>query len=130
MPTAEPKPGYLTSEFWGTLLVHALAVVTTILDLTNVHWSKGLSGVQAAVPLVAMAISAALQNAYHDKRAALKIDHAAHTASTFIAELDTAYNEFAPVATEVLEVVDPELGAKVTKVTKRVKNAAKGDAAP
>jgi hypothetical protein len=41
-----PKPGWLTTEFIGTVLAHGLSVLAILLDLLHVNWSRGLSGAE------------------------------------------------------------------------------------
>jgi len=69
-PPGDVKPGWTTSEFWQTLLVHALAAVVSVLTLFHTHFN--LNGVQAVVPAVALFASAVAQSVYSHSRATVK----------------------------------------------------------
>jgi hypothetical protein len=66
------KPGWTTSEWWSTTLVHILSAVALVLTDLHVNWSH-LTAVQASVPVVALIVSGAAQLLYANKRTALKI---------------------------------------------------------
>ena len=66
----EVKPGWTTSEFWQTLLVHAIAGIVALGTVFHTHFS--LNGLQAVVPAVALVASAVAQSVYSHSRATVK----------------------------------------------------------
>jgi hypothetical protein len=64
------KPGWTTSEFWQTLLVHAIAAVVALGTVFHTHFD--LNGFQAVVPAVALFSSAVAQSVYSHSRAIVK----------------------------------------------------------
>jgi cytosine/uracil/thiamine/allantoin permease len=97
----EPKPGWTTSEFITTVLVHALSVVAILLDMLHVNWKQGLSSAEAAVPVLAVAISALLQAAYSDHRTKLKVQHLQELARVRIVQIEKEIMKVETVATLV-----------------------------
>lgn len=63
----DPKPGYTTTEFWSTILVHAITIVTVL--FTNFNSDK----LSALVPLGAFFMSALAQAYYSHSRGATKV---------------------------------------------------------
>ena len=43
------KPGLLTTEFWGTLLVHAAGITLSVLGVVEAPWALGASALAQAV---------------------------------------------------------------------------------
>jgi len=64
------KPGWTTSEFWQTLLVHAIAAAVALGTVFHTHFN--LNGLQAIVPSVALFASAVSQAVYSHSRAMVK----------------------------------------------------------
>lgn len=64
------KPGWTTSEFWQTLLVHAIAAAVALGTVFHTHFE--LNGLQAVVPAVAVFASAVAQSVYSHSRAMVK----------------------------------------------------------
>lgn len=93
-----PTPGWTTSEFLSTMLVHAVSVLAILLDMLHVNWSRGLSSVEAAIPVLAVAISAVLQGAYADYRTKLKVKHLQENARIRIVQIETEMSKVETVA--------------------------------
>lgn len=66
----EVKPGWATTEFWQTLLVHAIAAIVALGTVLHTHFN--LNGLQAIVPSVALFASAVAQSVYNRSRATVK----------------------------------------------------------
>jgi hypothetical protein len=64
------KPGWTTTEFWQTLIVHVIAAVVAL--GTVFHTNFNLNGLQAVVPSVALVASALAQSVYNHSRATVK----------------------------------------------------------
>lgn len=109
---AEPKPGFTTSEFWATVLVHAISVLAIVLDLLHVNWSHGLSTVEAAVPVLALAISGLLQAAYSDHRTRLKVEHLQEQAKVRIVQIEKEISKVESV-THIMNAAAPLLPVQV-----------------
>lgn len=60
------KPGYLTTEFWATILTHVITIVT----LLNVPLNT--NKLTALVPVAALIMSAVAQAFYSHSRATVK----------------------------------------------------------
>jgi hypothetical protein len=69
-PPGDVKPGWTTSEFWQTLLVHFIAAVVALGTVFHTHFN--LNGLQAIVPAVAVMASAVAQSVYSHSRATVK----------------------------------------------------------
>lgn len=74
-PTQEPKPGYLTTEFWTTLFVHILTLLALVFTLSG-HTLK-TDKFAALIPSAAVIASAVAQLAYSQSRAKTKAAHVA-----------------------------------------------------
>lgn len=128
------KPGYQTSEFISTILIHCLAGVVALLDVLHIHWNH-VSAVQGAIPVASLFIAAIVQAAYTSNRTKIKAQHLGHTAeahlSAFVRFLDKLEEE-APAIEAAVEAADPDLAPKVEHVVtgaKRVRRAVEtGDA--
>ena len=70
VPPGEVKPGWTTTEFWQTLIVHLIAAVIAL--GTVFHTNFNLNGLQAIVPAVAVIASAIAQSMYSHSRASVK----------------------------------------------------------
>jgi hypothetical protein len=70
LPPGAVKPGWTTTEFWQTMLVHVIAAVVALGTILHTHFN--LNGLQAAVPSVAMFASAIAQGVYSHSRAIVK----------------------------------------------------------
>jgi hypothetical protein len=70
VPPGEVKPGWTTTEFWQTLIVHLIAAVVAL--GTVFHTNFNLNGLQAIVPAVAVVASAIAQSMYSHSRASVK----------------------------------------------------------
>lgn len=77
------KPGWTTTEFWQTLLVHAIAAFVALGTVFHTHFN--LNGLQAIVPAVALFASAVAQSVYNRSRATVKA-----SAQTAAAQVKTA----------------------------------------
>jgi hypothetical protein len=69
-PPGDVKPGWTTSEFWQTLLVHGIAAIVALGTVFHTHFK--LNGLQAIVPAVALIASAVAQAVYSQSRATVK----------------------------------------------------------
>jgi spore maturation protein SpmA len=111
-PRPEPlPPAWTTSEFWSTLLVHAIAVVTIVLTFTTGS-SNGVQGAEAIVPAAALLMSAVAHAVYVRGRVNLKLGHLRLLAGRIDAEVrsvEPMARQFAPVV--VAE--DPALAQRI-----------------
>ena len=64
------NPGWTTTEFWQTLIVHLLVAIVALGTVFHAHWN--LNGLQAIVPAVALMASALAQGFYSHSRATVK----------------------------------------------------------
>ncbi len=71
LPPGAVRPGWTTSGFWQTLLVHMIAAVITLGTVFHAHFN--LNGLQAIVPSIAVLSSAVAQSMYSHSRATVKI---------------------------------------------------------
>lgn len=81
------KPGYLTTEFWTTLLMHVLTVVATVMTFTGHTLDK--DHFAALIPVGALIGSSVAQLAYSLSRSRTKAAHAtaASVASTVLTDV-------------------------------------------
>lgn len=70
LPPGVVKPGWTTTEFWQTLIVHVIAGVVALGTVFHTHFN--LNGLQAVVPSVAVFASAVAQGVYSHSRATVK----------------------------------------------------------
>jgi hypothetical protein len=70
LPPGAVKPGWTTTEFWQTLVVHAMAAIVALGTVFHTHFN--LNGLQAVVPSVALVASAVAQGVYSRSRATVK----------------------------------------------------------
>lgn len=77
----EIKPGYLTTEFWSTQILHVITALVTVSSLTG-HTPFDASGLQPLIPVAALIMSALAQAAYNHGRAKLKAAPVPNTATT------------------------------------------------
>lgn len=68
----DPKPGYTTTEFWSTMILHALTGVVTVLSLVG-HTPFDASGLQPLIPVAALVMSGLAQAFYSHSRAKVKV---------------------------------------------------------
>jgi DMSO reductase anchor subunit len=80
----EVKPGWTTTEFWQTMIVHLIAAVIAL--GTVFHTNFNLNGLQAIVPAVAVIASAIAQSMYSHSRASVKSAAQAAAAQAKIAD--------------------------------------------
>ena len=66
----EVKPGWATTEFWQTSIVHVIAAVVALGTVFHTHFN--LNGLQAIVPSLALVASAVAQGVYSHSRATVK----------------------------------------------------------
>lgn len=105
------KPGYLTTEFWQTNLVHLFAAVSSLLVFFNVNLSH-LTVIQGLIPLGALAASLIAQTAYNNKRAAVKIRQISNWGEVNVAKL-APLKPLEPLVADLVKAADPSLAAKV-----------------
>lgn len=80
--TANVKPGYLTTEFWSTQIVHLLTLVSMVLTLTGHTFHD--TALTPLVPAAAIVASGIAQGWYSHSRGMLKAQ-ATETASKALA---------------------------------------------
>lgn len=73
MNTQDPKPGYLTTEFWTTAFIHLLSLIALVWTLSG-HTLK-TDHFAAVIPSAAVIASAVAQLAYSQSRAKTKAAH-------------------------------------------------------
>jgi hypothetical protein len=64
------KPGWTTTEFWTTRLIHVIAAVVALGTVFHTHFN--LNGLQAIVPAIALVAAALAQSVYSHSRATVK----------------------------------------------------------
>jgi hypothetical protein len=67
----DPRPGYTTSEFWSTLIIHLISGVATLVSLTT-HTPFDASGLQPLIPVAALFASGLAQAYYNHSRGHVK----------------------------------------------------------
>lgn len=68
----DPKPGYLTTEFWTTNLVHLITVITMI---AAAYGNDSFDGnkLQPLIPMASLLMSGLAQAFYNHSRAHIKV---------------------------------------------------------
>jgi hypothetical protein len=113
----EVKPGWTTTEFWQTLIVHLIAAVLAL--GTVFHTNFKLNGLQAIVPAVAVIASAIAQSVYSHSRASVKSAAQAAGAQAKIADAAIAAgpapaSEAAPIVVQLTGIHPvPSVGGNV-----------------
>lgn len=102
------KPGYLTTEFWQTNLVHLFAAVSSLLVFLNVNIAH-LTTIQGLIPMVAIGASLLAQTAYNNKRANVKMHQISKWGEVNVAKLAP----LAPVVVNLAEAADPKIKGAV-----------------
>jgi hypothetical protein len=105
------RPGYLTTEFWQTNIIHALGAVTSLLVLLHVNIAH-LSVMQGLIPMLALGLSFAAQAIYGNKRARLKEQQLVKWAEV----AKTRATPYLPLAEGVAKSIDPNLYAQGTEL--------------
>jgi hypothetical protein len=95
-PTPAPAPGWTTSEFWSTAMVHVVALASIVLTFTTGS-DDGIDGVEALIPVVAIVLSGVAHVAYTRSRTRLKVEHIAARAHA----VEQVAQRAAPVAKEL-----------------------------
>lgn len=90
----DPKPGYLTSEFWSTQILHVITAVITISSLMG-HTPFDANGLQPLVPVAALIMSGIAQAVYSHSRAHVK--GRSLTAAGSVLETQVAVSTAAPL---------------------------------
>lgn len=119
----DPPPGWTSSEFVSTVGVHLLNALAILLDLVHVKWDKGLSSMQALIPVAALAISAVLQALYQNRRTQLKITHAQQAAQVKIEQLKQLGGVVVPAAQlgeAIVTTVNPDLKPQLDQINAQV----------
>jgi hypothetical protein len=108
---AVPPPGWTTSEFWSTLLVHVIAVGTIVLTFATGS-SRGIEGTEAIVPAAALVMSAVAHAVYVRGRVHLKLGHLGRVAG----QIEADVRAVEPLARQLAPVVmaeDPALAQRI-----------------
>ena len=110
VPPGEVKPGWTTTEFWQTLIVHLIAAVIAL--GTVFHTNFNLNGLQAIVPAVAVIASAIAQSMYSHSRASVKsaaqaAGAQAKIADTVIPASRATGSEAAPIVVQLTGIHPP-----------------------
>jgi hypothetical protein len=106
-----PTPGWTTSEFWSSLFVHALALVTIMLTFTTGS-ADGVQGAEAVVPAAALLASAVAHGVYVRGRVHLKLGHLGRVAR----QIEADVRAVEPLARQLAPVVmaeDPALAQRI-----------------
>lgn len=101
------RPGWTTSEFWTTNLVHLMGVIATVLVLLGDDDDRGLQLMEAAVPILALAISGILSFAYSRSRARVKL----HTIAGFAEGVAADLAHIAPLLERDARLAEPVVAA-------------------
>lgn len=67
----DPQPGWTTSEFWSTQILHLITAIITISSLTG-HTPFDASGLQPLIPVAALVMSGVAQAMYSHGRSHVK----------------------------------------------------------
>jgi spore maturation protein SpmA len=128
-PAAEPPrpgpapPGWTTSEFWSTLLVHAIALFTIVLTFTTGD-ADGIQGTEAVVPAAALLMSAVAHGVYVRGRVHLKLGHLGRVAG----QIEADVRAVEPLARQLAPVVmaeDPALAQRIATAVAAGRSAEK-----
>lgn len=65
-----PKPGYLTTEFWQTTLLHVISIVTVLSSAQG--WAFNVDKFAGIIPVAALIASGVAQFAYSHSRGVVK----------------------------------------------------------
>jgi hypothetical protein len=130
LPTPEPThpgpppPGWTTSEFWGTLLVHVIAVVTIVLTFTTGS-SQGVEGTEAIIPVAALLMSGVAHAVYVRGRVHLKLGRIGRVAG----QIEADVREVEPLARQLAPLVMAEDPALAQRIAAAVAAGRSADAA-
>lgn len=113
-----PRPGWTTTEFWTTTLVHVTGLVATILVLTG-H-GEDLGAAEAAIPVIALIVSGALSYGYSRHRTRAKLEHM----SAFVHGIAGDLVRISPVLERDAKALEPLVGAVDPAAMTRLKAAA------
>jgi hypothetical protein len=95
-PAPAVAPGWTTTEFWSTAMVHVVALASVVLTFTTGS-DDGIDGVEALIPVVAIVLSGVAHVAYTRSRTRLKLEHLAVRARA----LEQVARRAAPVAEQL-----------------------------
>jgi hypothetical protein len=110
-PPGPAPPGWTTSEFWSTLLVHVISVATIALTFTTGS-SDGIQGAEAIVPAAALLVSGVAHAVYVRGRVHLKLGHLGRVAG----QIEADVRAVEPLARQLAPVVmagDPALAQRI-----------------
>ncbi len=120
-----PRPGWTTTEFWSTTLVHVLGVVATVLVVSG-RGDEGIGAAEAAVPIVALIVSGVLTLGYTRARSRAKLEHLHAFAAGIAGDLE----RISPLLTRdahalepLAEAVDPAAVARLRAASEAWKTA-------
>ena len=113
-PPAAAAPAWTTTEFWSTNLVHVVAGIAVVLSFTSGD-EKGVEGMEALVPIAAVAASAIAHWVYLRHRSG----RLAHLAQRVAAEV----RKDAPAAERLGHEVAPAVAAADPALAARVESA-------
>lgn len=94
-PLNPDAPGFTTTEFWTTMLVHLVTGIVTISSLFT-HTPFDASGLQPLIPVAALVMSGIAQAYYSHSRAHVKAN--AKSADTTVLTTQANIASAAPVA--------------------------------
>lgn len=110
-----PRPGWTTSEFWTTALVHLTSLIATILVVLG-RGDDGLQAEETAIPAIALIISGLASYGYARSRIRLKLNRIAtfaHGLSADVAHISPVLDRDARALEPVLETLDPAAVARL-----------------
>jgi hypothetical protein len=111
LPPGAVKPGWTTTEFWQTLIVHVIAAVVALGTVLHTHFN--LNGLQAIVPSVALVASAIAQGVYSHSRATVKSSAQAALASAATHQSTTASLGATPIVVQLTGVQPAHIASPV-----------------
>jgi hypothetical protein len=97
----DPKPGYLTTEFWGTMLTHVITIV--LLFNANLNSDK----LSALVPMASLLMSGLAQAWYSHSRGHAKVASLAAAAQVVSTQVMASPDPVEPPAVPVAAPVAP-----------------------
>lgn len=120
-----PRPGWTTTEFWTTALVHVLGAVATLLVILG-RGDEGLGTAEAAIPIVALIVSGALSYGYSRSRTRAKLEHLsafAHGVAGDLARISPILERDAKALEPLVGAVDPAAMARLKAASDAYKGA-------
>lgn len=96
----DPKPGYTTTEFWSTMLLHMFSGVAVLASLFT-HTPFDARGLQPLIPVAALVMSGIAQAYYSHSRAHVKDSANQSATGVLVAQANLAAQPSLAVAAQI-----------------------------